>query len=145
AADRLQRHFGGEIGPAGERGEVHGRADFAVLGQVAPGLAHDPDRGVRHGLAPAGGEEGGCAGRCGVHLGPSGVLYEPWAALRLSCAPLRMRSAPRLSSWTAASSPTEAASRAGPLTSALTKSVPSRLQAAACSRTWPSLTVARPP
>ncbi len=57
APQGLKRHFGGEVGRARERLEVDLGAQRAVLGQIAPGLAHDPDGSVRHRLPPAGGEK----------------------------------------------------------------------------------------
>ena len=42
--DRLQRHFGGEIGRLAELEETDFLADGTVLRQVAPGLPHQPDR-----------------------------------------------------------------------------------------------------
>ena len=45
AADRLQRHLGGDLGRAAHGQEVTGLlSDLAVLGQVASGLAHHPHR-----------------------------------------------------------------------------------------------------
>ena len=44
-ADRLQRRLGGQAGVVAEIEEARGgRADLAIFGQVAPGLAHQPDR-----------------------------------------------------------------------------------------------------
>ena len=55
ALQRLQGDFGGEVDI---RGQAHEAARFgprgAVLRQVAPGLAHQPDRRVIRGLAHAG-------------------------------------------------------------------------------------------
>ena len=53
AADRLQRHFGGEFGREAQIEKAAGfGADFTVFRQIAAGLAHHPDR--RDGLAAAG-------------------------------------------------------------------------------------------
>ena len=53
AADRLQRDLGGELRREAEIEEPAGAlAQRAIFGQIAPGLAHEPDR--RHGLRPAG-------------------------------------------------------------------------------------------
>ncbi len=53
AADRLQRHFGGEFGREAQIEEAAGfGADFPVFRQIATGLPHHPDR--RHRLAAAG-------------------------------------------------------------------------------------------
>ena len=56
---RLQRHFGGVVGVGGQPHETTRLGPRgAVLGQIAPGLAHQPDRGVGSGLAPAGAQKG---------------------------------------------------------------------------------------
>ena len=59
AADRLQRDLGDEVG--GRAGVEHlvALAELAVLGQRPAGLAHEPHRRVRDGLAAARPEEGG--------------------------------------------------------------------------------------
>ena len=44
APQRLQGHLGGQLGRAREVLEVDLGAQLPVLGQVAPGLAHHPDR-----------------------------------------------------------------------------------------------------
>ena len=59
AADRLQRHFGGQSGVVAEVQEAAGPGpDSAVFRQVAPGLAHQPDRRPGQDLAGQGAEEG---------------------------------------------------------------------------------------
>ena len=51
-AQRLQRHLAGELGRRAQRHKVAGLlAHRAVLGQVAPRLAHDPHRRDVHRLA----------------------------------------------------------------------------------------------
>jgi hypothetical protein len=53
AADRLQRHLGGEIRREAEIEKAAGSgANIAVFGQVTAGLVHHPER--RNWLAPAG-------------------------------------------------------------------------------------------
>jgi hypothetical protein len=53
ARERLQRDFGGVIGILRERHEAAClRAHRVVLGEVASGLPHEPDRRVRRRLAP---------------------------------------------------------------------------------------------
>ena len=53
ALERLQRHLARQLGRLAQGEEAPGaRARGVVLGQVAPGLAHQPDRRVRGGLAP---------------------------------------------------------------------------------------------
>ena len=53
AADRLQRHFGGEFRREAQIEKAAGLgADFAVFRQIAAGLPHHPER--RHRLAAAG-------------------------------------------------------------------------------------------
>ena len=54
ALQRHQRDFGRELGVARERLEAVLLAELAVLGQVAAGLAHDPERPARHGFAADG-------------------------------------------------------------------------------------------
>ena len=54
ALERHQRHLGRELRFAGELLEAVLLAELAVLGQIAPGLAHDPERPARHGLAANG-------------------------------------------------------------------------------------------
>ncbi len=52
AADRLQRHLGGEIGGVAEIEEAASRCpDLAILRQIPAGLAHHPDRRNRQPLA----------------------------------------------------------------------------------------------
>ena len=52
ATHRLQRHLGRELGGIAEVEEAPGpRPDRPVLGQVAAGLPHQPDRRHRQGLA----------------------------------------------------------------------------------------------
>ena len=43
-AHRLQRHLGAQFGRPGNLPEAVSLAELAVLGQRAPGLAHEPDR-----------------------------------------------------------------------------------------------------
>ncbi len=51
--ERLQRHLGGQIGARAKRQEASGApARRVVLGKVAAGLAHQPDRRVVGRLAP---------------------------------------------------------------------------------------------
>ena len=59
ALQRLQRHLGGVVSVGGQAHEAArlGARGF-VLGQVAARLAHQPDRGVRRGLAQAGAQKG---------------------------------------------------------------------------------------
>ena len=60
ALQRLQRDLGGVIAVGGQAHEAAGLgAGGAVLGQVAPGLAHQPQRRVGRGAAQAGLQEGG--------------------------------------------------------------------------------------
>ncbi len=61
AADRLQRHFGGEIGRAAEVEQRIAFAQRAILAHVAAGLAHEPDRRRVDRLPPAGFQESGAA------------------------------------------------------------------------------------
>ena len=59
ALERLQRHFGGVVGVRREAHEAAGAgARGVVLGQVAAGLAHQPDRRVVGGLAQERAQEG---------------------------------------------------------------------------------------
>ena len=58
ALQRLQRHLAGELGVLREGEEAAGLpARGVVLREVAPGLAHDPDRRVVGGLAQQGAQE----------------------------------------------------------------------------------------
>ena len=57
ALHRHQRHFGRELGVSGQVLEAVLRTKLAVLGQVAAGLAHDPERSPRHRLATDGFEQ----------------------------------------------------------------------------------------
>ena len=57
AMERLERHFGGERGGAHHFKERGLRLERAIFGQVAAGLAHDPERGALEGRAGEGGEE----------------------------------------------------------------------------------------
>ena len=58
ALERLQRHLGREVRVRRQAHEAAGTgARGAVLGQVAPGLAHQPDRRVSVGCAQAGAQE----------------------------------------------------------------------------------------
>ena len=59
AADRLQRDLGGEVGLPADLQQRIPLAKRAVLGHVAAGLAHEPDRRGVHRLAPAGLQESG--------------------------------------------------------------------------------------
>ncbi len=54
--DRLDGHLGGELGGLAEGEEVHLLADGAVFGEIAAGLAHQPD-GAPLGRLPAAGSE----------------------------------------------------------------------------------------
>ena len=67
ALQRLQRHLGGVVGVGRQAHEAAGLgARGAVLGQVAAGLAHQPDGRVVGGLAQAGAQEAVVVERC-VH------------------------------------------------------------------------------
>jgi hypothetical protein len=48
----LQGELDGDLGFADRVQDVPVSAQLAVLGQVPTGLAHEPDRGVIHGLTP---------------------------------------------------------------------------------------------
>ena len=61
AADRLQRDLGDEVGVGAGVEHRGALAQRAVLRQRPAGLAHEPDRRVRHRLAAAGAHEGGVA------------------------------------------------------------------------------------
>jgi hypothetical protein len=51
ALERLERHFGGERRRFGKLEEASGAGSrLVVLRKIAPGLAHQPDRGVRRRL-----------------------------------------------------------------------------------------------
>ena len=53
APHRLQRYFGGELGVAHQLEEATGLgSNRVVLGQIPPGLTHQPDRRPRQGLTP---------------------------------------------------------------------------------------------
>ena len=52
ALERHQRDLGRERGVARERLEAVLLAERAVFGEISTGLAHDPERPARHGLAP---------------------------------------------------------------------------------------------
>ena len=54
---RLERHLGGGLGILAELEEAAAGPDGAVLGHVAPGLAHEPHGGERGRGAPASLEE----------------------------------------------------------------------------------------
>ncbi len=56
--DRLERDLGGRLGSCAELEEAEALAHRAVLGHVAAGLAHEPDRRVRRRLAASGAEQG---------------------------------------------------------------------------------------
>src|SRR5262249_59547396 len=56
--DRGDRHLGRGVGRLAQLEEAELLADGAILGLVAAGLPHEPDRRVRRGLASARGEEG---------------------------------------------------------------------------------------
>ena len=74
--DGLQSDFGGELRAARERQEVHTRAQLPILGQIAPGLPHDPHGRVGRRLAPAGAQEhrrAGIAFQLGSHRHMSGA------------------------------------------------------------------------
>ena len=58
AAQRLQGDLGDQLGPGARLEHRDALADPAVLGQRPARLAHEPDRGVRHRLPPAGADEG---------------------------------------------------------------------------------------
>ena len=66
ATQRLQGHFDRKVGGTDHRDEVGLGLEGPVLGQVATGLAHDPDGGATMGLAAQGGEEA----VAGVHQDP---------------------------------------------------------------------------
>ena len=66
AAERLERHLDREVGRTDHRHEVRLGLEGAVLGQVAAGLTHDPDRRPVMGLSAEGGEEA----VAGVHQDP---------------------------------------------------------------------------
>ena len=57
AAQRLQRHLGGQFRRAAHGQEIVAAADLAVFGQVAAGLPHDPQRRAIDRLAPAGAQK----------------------------------------------------------------------------------------
>src|SRR5206468_1935155 len=57
APERLEAGLDRQLGRAAHREEVGALAQRAVLGQVAPGLAHDPEWRTVHRLAAAGSEE----------------------------------------------------------------------------------------
>ena len=68
AAHRLQRDLGGELGLL-DRIEDRAVAAYGpILGQAAPGLAHEPHRGVPSGSAGGGVEEGNAASRWGLEF-----------------------------------------------------------------------------
>jgi hypothetical protein len=59
ACQRLQRDLAGQLRVLAQLQEAAGAAPgLVVLGQVASGLAHQPDRGVVDGLAQQGTQEG---------------------------------------------------------------------------------------
>ena len=55
--ERLQRDLGGHVGPPAQLDEAQLLTQGAILGQVAAGLTHEPDRGGVDGLAQAGVEQ----------------------------------------------------------------------------------------
>jgi hypothetical protein len=57
AAERLERDLGREIRRLAQTEEGGLAADLLVLGQIAPGLTHDPDRRAVHRLPAAGLQE----------------------------------------------------------------------------------------
>ena len=57
APQRLQRDLGRQFRGAAQLEEADAAAQFAILREVAAGLAHDPDGGAIHGLPPAGAQE----------------------------------------------------------------------------------------
>ena len=58
AIDRLQRDFAGDLGIGAHLEETAGaRARGAILRQIAAGLAHQPDRPARRGLAQQGAQQ----------------------------------------------------------------------------------------
>ena len=64
AAHRLHRDLGGEVGLLDGVEDRARAAHRAVLRKAAPGLAHEPHRGVRHRLAACGQEQGGFGHVC---------------------------------------------------------------------------------
>ena len=76
ALERLQRHLGREVGVRRQAHEAAGAgARRAVLGQVAAGLAHQPDRRVRRSAA-TGRRAGRCRWRAGAGIAGLSPLRE---------------------------------------------------------------------
>src|SRR5207342_2923209 len=131
AAQRLQRDFAGEFRGLGHRQEAAGLgARGAVLGQVAAGLAHQPDRGAVDGLTAQGAEETIVFQGCGHEGGSSwwggrgGNCHDhEFFGASMPCANISWK--PRLSCWSRACS--------------------SAASAAVWSRKTSRLTVLRPP
>jgi hypothetical protein len=63
--DRLQRHLGGQRGVLAQLQERHALADLAVLGEVAPRLAHHPQRRLRRRFTTTGPQEQSIGTRVG--------------------------------------------------------------------------------
>ena len=60
AANRLERDLGSKLGIVAQRQEAAGLGpDLAILGQIAPGLTHQPDRGNLERLAGQCAQKGG--------------------------------------------------------------------------------------
>ena len=76
AAERLQGDLGRELRLARELLEAVAPAELPVLGEVAAGLAHDPERPARYRLARNGAREEAVAGRSGP-TGRSGRSRRP--------------------------------------------------------------------
>ena len=64
--DRLQRDLRGELGRLAQLEEADARAHLPVLGEVASGLAHQPEGRALGGFAAAGAQEEGLH-RAGVY------------------------------------------------------------------------------
>ena len=81
AAHRLQRDLGRELGRAADLEQRVALAQRAVLGHVAAGLPHEPDRRGVDRLAPAGFEESASPRRSVGHLeevaGEADQILEP--------------------------------------------------------------------